>query len=85
MEKLRIMLIVLALVGLGGCARYSAEAYVEIYQLGAEGGYGLFGDVVAGGCLMYSKGALDGIHFAYESDKCNVEINPEPLPMSGDL
>ena len=81
----RFFLLMAVALMLSGCARYSAEAYVEIYQLGGEGGYGLFGDVVAGGCLMYSKGALEGIHFAYESDKCDVEINPKPLPMSGDL
>jgi len=81
----KVILCALVALMLSGCARYSAEAYVEIYQLGGEGGYGLFGDVVAGGCLMYSKGGLEGIHFAYESDKCDVEINPEPLPMSGDL
>jgi hypothetical protein len=59
---------------LSGCA---SDAYVKIYQLGAEGGYGLIGDVVASGCLVYTKGIPEGLYISYHGKDCDVEFGSE--------
>lgn len=70
------------LVGCSGCA----DKRVAIYQIGAESGFGLFGDLVAAGCVVEVKGEPTGLHITYKDEKCDVEFGTtEPLPMSGDL
>lgn len=70
--------LLLSLTSLSGCA---SDAYVKIYSLGAEGGYGLIGDVVAGGCLVYTKGEVQGgMSVSYQGKDCQVAIGTQPAP-----
>jgi len=79
MQKLLTTIyLLITLLMVSGCA---SDAYVKIYALGAEGGYGLIGDVVAGGCLVFTKGEVQGgMSVSYQGKDCQVAIGKVPAP-----
>jgi len=80
----KVILCALVALMLSGCVFSSADKSISIYNVGAGSGFGIFGDVVAGGCSVKMNGDPVGVYVRYESKECVVEYG-EPLPMSGDL
>jgi len=62
---------VLLIVLVTGCA---ADHSVSVYKLGAEGGWGVIGDVVAAGCIVKVEGeSPGGLYVKYNDEVCFVE------------
>ena len=69
-----VLLAVLTAVIFSGCA----DKRVAIYQVGADSGFGLFGDLVASGCVVEVKGEPTGLFVKYKDEKCDVQFGQEP-------
>lgn len=70
----RLFLLAVMVSALTGCA----DKRVAIYKVGGESGFGLFGDLVAAGCVVEVKGEPAGLYVRYFDEKCDVQFGQEP-------